>query len=155
VGTAAGARSADTRLTPETPLDPSQSQRYYSSTQIAVATLIGGPLAGGYLASCDHALFGHPEKGRVILIISCVAIIGLLYLGSIVPPQASRTALPFIAVVAYRVYATYAFDPTIAQRKSEGWLQYSWWRAVGISLAVLIAMLVLMFIAVSLFNIQD
>ena len=116
---------------PETLSDPSHSQRYYSSTQIAVATLIGGPLAGGYLASRDHALFGHPEKGRIILIISCVAIIALLYLGSIVPPQASRTALPFIAVIAYRVYATYAFDPTIAQRKSEGWLQYPWWRAVG------------------------
>ena len=140
---------------PETPLDPIRSQRYYSSTQIAVATLIGGPLAGGYLASRDYALFGHPEKGRIILIISCAAIIGLLYLGSIVPLQASRTALPFIAVIAYRVYATFAFDPTIAQRKSEGWLQYSWWRAIGISLAVFIAMLLLMFVAVSWFNIHD
>ncbi len=136
-------------------LDAADPPRFYSSTQIAVATLIGGPLAGGYLASRDHALFGRPDKGRLVLICSCAAIVGLLYLGSRVPPNDGRTVLPLLAVIAYRLYATYAFDSAISQRRSEGWLPYSWWRVVGISLAVLIALLVLILAAVSMLNIHE
>jgi hypothetical protein len=130
----------------------SRPSRYYSSMQITIATLIGGPLAGGYLASRNYALFGEPGKGRLVLIVSAVAIIGLLYIGSLLPPQSANSALPFIAVIAYRVYAAYAFDAPIARRKGEGWTQYSWWHVTAISLAILVAMLALIVVALSTLN---
>jgi len=139
----------------EASLDPSSSPQYYSSMQITVATLIGGPLAGGYLASRDHTLFGDPGKGRLALVISSVVIIVLLYLGSILPPQNARSGLPFLAVIGYRVYSAYAFDSTIAQRRSEGWLQYSWWRAVGISLVILMAMIAIIVAGFSILNLHQ
>lgn len=136
----------------ETRLATPLAQRYYSSLQIGVATLIGGPLAGGYLASCDHTFFGAPARGRATLIVSCIVIVASLYVGSRLPDEATRSVLPLLVAIAYRIYATYAFDSTIAQRKSEGWLQFSWWRTVGISLVFVAALLALAVVAVLLFR---
>ena len=136
------------RRMPETPLDASAPQHYYSPWQITVATLIGGPLAGGYLASRDHALFGAPTKGRTVLMVSCIAIIGLIYLGSILPDQTPRAPLALLVAAAYRWYATYAFAPGIAQRRSDGWIPYSWWRTVGLSLGFLLGSFLLVAVAV-------
>lgn len=135
------------RRTQGTHLD-TPARSYYSPWQIAVATLIGGPLAGGYLASRDHALFGAPGKGRAILIVSCIAVVGLIYLGSVLPDQTPRSPVALLVAIAYRSYASYAFDPAIAQRRSEGWLQYSWWRTLALSLAFLLAIVLLAVAAV-------
>jgi hypothetical protein len=122
---------------------------YYSSLQIGVATLIGGPLAGGYLASRDYALFGAPDKGRWTLVASAAAVVGLICIGSLLPKGAAQL-LPLLIPIAYRIYAQYAFDPTIAQRRAQGWLQFSWWRIVGISLAFLAAILLLAVVALTI-----
>jgi hypothetical protein len=131
-------------------LESLAAKRYYSSLQIGVATLIGGPLAGGYLASRDHTLFGAPDKGRWILLASAVVVVGLIYVGSLLSKGTLQSLLPFVVGIAYRVYAQYAFDPTINQRRAEGWVQFSWWRTAGISLAFLVAILALALVAVSL-----
>ena len=132
----------------ETHLDTAAPQHYYSPWQITMATLIGGPLAGGYLASRDHAVFGAPGKGRRVLIVSCIAIIGLIYLGSILPDQTPRAPLALLVAAGYHWYATYAFASGIAQRRSDGWIPYSWSRTVGLSLAFLLGSLLMVVIAV-------
>jgi hypothetical protein len=135
-------------------LETSTAQRYYSSMQIGVATLIGGPLAGGYLAASDHTAFGAPDKGRWVLLASAVVIVGLIYMASFLPDEAPYSGLPFLVAILYRIYAQYALEPAIAQRRAEGWLQFSWWRAVGISLAFLAGVLALAVAAVALFKIR-
>jgi hypothetical protein len=134
----------------ETNLEILAAKRYFSSLQIGVATLIGGPLAGGYLASRDHTFFGAPGKGRWTLLASAAVVVGLIYVGSLLSRGALQSGLPFVVAIAYRVYAQYAFDPTISQRKEQGWLQFSWWHTTGISLAFLVAILALAFAAVVL-----
>jgi hypothetical protein len=131
-------------------LESSTAKRYFSSLQIGVATLIGGPLAGGYLASRDHALFGAPGKGRWTLLASAAVVVGLIYFGSLLSKGTLQSVLPFVVAIAYRVYAQYAFDPTITERRAKGWVQFSWWRTAGISLAFLMAILALALAAVSL-----
>lgn len=130
-------------------MDTPPAPRYYSPLQIGVATLVGGPLAGGYLASRDYALFGEPGKGRAMIIVSCIIIVGLIYIGSLLPERTPRSGVPFIVALGYRVYASYAFAPAITHRKSEGWLQYSWWQTLGLSLLFLVAILVIAVVAVS------
>jgi hypothetical protein len=46
----------------------SRKQRYYSPGQVLLAALLGGPLAGGYLVSRDHSLFGSPRKAKATLL---------------------------------------------------------------------------------------
>ena len=135
-------------------MDIPDSPRYYSALQIGIATLVGGPLAGGYLASRDYALFGEPDKGRVVIIVSCIIIVGLIYIGSVLPERTPRSGLAFIVAIAYRAYASYALEPAIAHRKSEGWLQYSWWRTLGLSLLFLVAILAIAVAAVSMLNLS-
>ena len=105
-------------------------------------------MAGGYLASRDHVLFGAPGKGRAILAVSCIAIVGLFYLSSILPQGAARSPVALVVALAYRTYARFAFESAITQRRGEGWLQYSWWRTFGLSLAFLLVMILLAVAAV-------
>ena len=127
---------------------PPTPQHYYSPWQITVGTLIGGPLAGGYLAAHDHTLLGEPGKGRVTLAVSCVVIVLLLYLGSVLPERSPTSILPFAVALGYRYYASFAFDAVLSRKSAEGWVQQSWWRAVGLSFAFLAAMVAIIALAV-------
>jgi hypothetical protein len=41
------------------------------------------------------------------------------------------------------------------QRRGEGWLQYSWWRAIGTSVMILIAMLGIIAVAFSILDLYQ
>ena len=85
-------------------------------------------------------------------LISAVIIAGLIYVSTLLPKGTSGSFLAFLVAVVYRTYAHYVLDPTIAEGKSVGWLQFSWRRAMGISLAFLLATLAIAFAAVFLFR---
>ncbi len=128
-------------------LSAATGQRYYTPWQITVAAILGGPLAGGYLASRDHALFGSQGRARATLAVSALLLCGLLYVGHLLPPQASGTPIAVGVAFGYRWYAGVTFDGEIAQRRAAGWLAYSWWRVIGISLLVMAAMFLLVYLA--------
>jgi hypothetical protein len=107
-------------------------------------------MAGGYLAARDHTLFGSPGRGRWVLLASVAVIMGLLYIAGPQPEEGPSLGLPFLVAILYRIYAQVALDPLIAQRRTQGWLPFSWWRAVGISLAFLAGVLTLAVAAVVL-----
>jgi hypothetical protein len=89
-----------------------------------------------------------------MLIVSCIIIVALIYIGSLLPERTPRSMVPFIVAITYRSYASYVFEPAIARRKSEGWLQYSWWHTLGVSLLFLLAILVIAVVAVYLFKLS-
>jgi hypothetical protein len=121
--------------------------RYCTPWQIGVAAILGGPLAGGYLASRNHALFGTQRKARTTLALSALLVCGLLYVSSLALPHASGTPIAAAVAGGYRWYAGATFDGEIAQRRAAGWLAHSWWRVMGISLLVLVAMLLAIYMA--------
>ena len=122
-------------------------QRYYTPWQITVAAILGGPLAGGYLASRDHAAFGAQGRARATLAVSALLLCGLLYVGHRLPPGATGTPIAVGVAFGYRWYARVSFDGEIARRGAAGWVAYSWWHAIGISLVVMAAMFLLIFVA--------
>jgi hypothetical protein len=130
--------------TPKSEVQDLPEQRYYTPGQICAAAILGGPLAGGYLVSRDHSLFGSPQKATAALLWSFLVLIGLIGLGYALPEHSSGTGLAAIVAGMYRWYAKEAFEGTIAERRQQGWLRYSWWRAVGLSVGFLILMLVLL-----------
>ena len=122
--------------------------RYYTPWQITIATILGGSLAGGFLARRNHILFGAPTKAIVVSVVSVVVLIGAIVAGMMMPPNASRSAGAFLVAIGYRWYAESAFAAQISSRKAEGWGQHSWWQVIGISVAFLAGTLLLLFLGI-------
>jgi len=133
----------------------SSQQRYYSPWQICVAAVLGGPLASGYLASRNYIFFKAPSKAMAALLVSVVVFIALLGFGYSSPKNGSGAGLALIVAGFYRWHAQVAFEPGIAQLRSEGWTRHSWWRVIGLSLAILLAVLVLAFFVLLFFDSDD
>jgi hypothetical protein len=121
-----------------------EGRRYYTPWQITVATLVGGSLAGGYLALRNHIAFADKRNAVVILIVSVVVLVGSIAAGIMMPPHVSRSAGALLIAIAYRWYAEAAFASRIEIAKVGGWSQYSWWRVIGISVAILAGMLLML-----------
>jgi hypothetical protein len=128
------------------------SGRYYTPWQITVATILGGSLAGGFLALRNHILFGAPTKATVTAAVSVVILIFAIIAGLMMPPHVSRSAGAFLIAIGYRWYAESAFGAQILNRRVEGWTQHSWWQVIGIAVAFLAGMLLLLFLGILIFE---
>jgi hypothetical protein len=125
---------------------------YYTQWQITVGTLLGGSLAGGFLTLRNHLLFGDKRKAVVVVIASVVVLIGSILAGIMLPPHVSRSAGALLIAGAYRWYAEAAFASRISNAKTEGWKQYSWWRAIGISVAFSVGMVLALLLGILAFD---
>ncbi len=124
--------------------------RYFSPWQVLVGTIVGGPLAGGYLIAADHSAFGAAGKGRVALIVSCLVIVGGVVLQSALANHldpADGSIVAGLVAGFYGVYAQVAFTTEIARRRGLGWQAHSWLRLVGISLGFFVAMILMIVLA--------
>ncbi len=124
--------------------------RYYTPWQILVGTILGGPMAGGFLIGADHSAFGAAGKGRVALVISCLVIVaGVLLQGenaAKIDPVDGSIIAGFVAGL-YGVYARMALSAQIASRSTAGWVPHTWPRVLGISFAFMAAILLLLSLA--------
>lgn len=133
-------------------METTARRQYFSPWQILVGTLLGGPMAGGYLIASDHNAFGAADRGRAALLVSCLVVAAGVVLGHELGNQVDPADGSLVAGViagSYGVYARRVFTAEIARRSGAGWVRHSWGRVVGISLAILIAMLSLMALAMA------
>jgi hypothetical protein len=136
--------------TPEQLLEPKSPGRYFSPWQVLVGTIVGGPLAGGFLIASDYSAFGAAGKGRVTLVISCLVIVGGVLLQSAFASRldpADGSIVAGLVAGLYGVHARVALMGEIARRRGLGWQSYSWSRALGISLGFFAAMILLLLLA--------
>jgi hypothetical protein len=124
--------------------------RYFSPWQVLVGTILGGPLAGGFLIASDHTAFGAAGKGRAALLVSCLVIVGGVFLqnalGSQLDPAGASMVAGFVAGI-YGVYARFALTADITRRRGAGWVPHTWSRVLGISLGFLAAIVLLLALA--------
>jgi hypothetical protein len=114
---------------------------YYTPWQVCVATIIAGPLGGGYFFFRNHQLFGNRQKAMRTALVSGILLIALTGLGLLVRKGGSGTALAGAVAGMYRWYASDAFKSEIPKRQAEGWTPASWWRVIGLSIAMLAGIL--------------
>ena len=136
--------------TTEQLLEHKSPGRYFSPWQVLVGTILGGPMAGGYLIASDHSAFGAAGRGRATLVISCLVIVGGVALQSALGDRfnpADGSVVAGLVAGCYGVYARVALTGEIARRGGLGWLPHSWLRVLGISLGFLAAMLLLVALA--------
>ena len=124
--------------------------RYFSPWQVLVGTILGGPLAGGFFIASDHSAFGYPGKGRATLVVSCLVIVGGVFLQSALGDRldpADGSIVAGLVAGCYGVYARAALTGEIGRRRGLGWLPHAWTRVLGISFGFLAAMLLLVALA--------
>jgi hypothetical protein len=120
---------------------PPNHRHYYTPWQVCVATIIAGPLGGGYFASQDHKLFGTQKKASITMLVSSMLLIGLFALGVSLRKGESGTAMAGVVAGMYRWYAAEAFNSEISRRRAEGWTPASWWRVLGVSISIMVGIL--------------
>lgn len=131
-------------------MEPKSPGRYYSPWQVLVGTILGGPLAGGFLIASDHSAFGAAARGRATLIVSCLVIVAAVLLqgalGDRLAPSDGSIIAGLVAGL-YGVYARVVLTAEIARRRGLGWLPHAWSRVLGISFGFFLAMLLLVALA--------
>ena len=120
---------------------PPNHRHYYTPWQVCVATILAGPLGGGYFFFRNHQLFGNRQKATRAVLVSGFLLIALTGLGLLMRKGGSGTALAGAVAGMYRWFASDAFNSEITKRKVEGWTSASWWRVIGLSIAMLAGLL--------------
>ena len=131
-------------------MEPKSPGRYYSPWQILVGTILGGPLAGGFLIASDHSAFGAASRGRATLMVSCLVIVGAVVLQGVLGDRlepADGSIVAGLVAGFYGVYARVALTGEIVRRRGLGWLPHAWVRVLGISVGFFVAMLLLVALA--------
>ena len=121
--------------------------RLYKTTGIGVATLFGSTIAGGYLISQNLKALGRPEEAKKYLLLSIAVTFGCFALAMLIPdnwkiPNSAFT-VPQIFVVIQWVQMTMKSE--LETRKEQGQGLISNWKAFGISLIFLVAILIVIF----------
>jgi hypothetical protein len=111
--------------------------RLYSAQQVAVATFIGGPIAGCLLLGSNYGALGKPSQRLQVIVMGAVATAGVLALALVLPKNFPNSIVPVAYTIALRSFAKTVEGPTPPT------VRQSWWKAVGIGFASLIMLLVL------------
>jgi hypothetical protein len=141
---------APTATSPEAPLPP--GYRLYSPAQVALASLFGAPLAGGILLYLNQRRLGRARPGLALLAglgltAAMVAIAWPL-------PDVATRGIPLAGVLAtWQTAKAWQGEAHAAHLAARG-VPGSSWRAAGVGLAAMVALLALGFVVVVAFDLQ-
>lgn len=119
--------------------------RIYNEAQIVVGTFLGSPLAGGWLMAKNFSIFGEKSRARntwITAILACMVVFGIILFVPGADKISGAGITAAYVVIAHRLVKHYQGTRIAEHRKS---MQpfFSWWRAIGISLAAVVICVVL------------
>lgn len=112
--------------------------RLYDSNSVALAALLGGPLAGTILMAGNYRKLGQSNNGNLALLLGAAASVGLIYLA--LKSTASPTVATVVLFVCTWVAARQLQDDAVKTHVAWGGQLYSKWRAFGIAIATTLAL---------------
>lgn len=74
--------------------------RFHSAENVAIATFVGGPLAGAWLLASNEWKQGRRDRAGFALLAGAAAIVGLFALGPLLP----EAVPPWILALAYTLF---------------------------------------------------
>ena len=117
--------------------------KLYTETQVAIASGVGSPLAGGILMAHNASAVGAKSDARRYLFITVAATAVLLVVASLLPPLKTGNYLgPIIVAALMRLWFRKAQGGLIAAHPEA--TRASWWVALGIALLVTVCLLILL-----------
>jgi hypothetical protein len=117
--------------------------RVYTPWQVSVSCLIGGPPAASWLIAENFRIFDDRKKRMLTFIFGTLTLLALIGLGFALPKNSSGGVLAAVVAGMARDITKRQQGSLIENFQTKGGKIASWWSAVGIGFASLIALLVL------------
>jgi hypothetical protein len=117
-------------------------QKLYSPGQIALAAVLGSPLAACWFFACNFRELGQPKTAKHYLIWGGIGTAVLLVIAFFLPDRFPNSILPIAYTAGLFQAAKQLHGTTVARHISAGGRLGSWWSVVGISLLCLILVVV-------------
>ena len=118
------------------------TERLYSPHQIMGATWLGSPFAGSWLLAANYRALGRPELFQKTLSIGAVTTLALFLLTFALPASFPNSVLPIAYSFAMLELAKRFQGPAFDAHIVNGGPKHSPWRAAGIGLLSLLAIVV-------------
>lgn len=120
--------------------------RFYKLSGIGLATFFGSPIAGGYLISRNYKVVGRDAEAKKAIIYS---VLGTLAMFAVITFIESFFTLPNTTYSVPQVMAVYLLarqyqGELLETHKTNNGQFFSNWRAFGISLVVILAILIVL-----------
>jgi len=129
------------------------TRKLYSQKAVMIGTLLGGPLAGGYLLAKNYKALNQPEKIGRTWIFSIIAFALLMVLAFIVPEQVPGFVYFFLYAWMGHFAAQKLQGSFLQKHASEGGVFYSNWKAAGIGIIVALVFVLIVLAAFLLMDI--
>jgi 4-amino-4-deoxy-L-arabinose transferase-like glycosyltransferase len=122
--------------------------KLYTDRSIAIATFLGGPLAGGYLAADNFKQLGQTDKVRKTWALSIAVTLLIVAALILIPdnPKIPPYILPLLYTALAQVLVQKYQRGALLNHIEEGGQLYSIWRAVWISIVAALAIIALAFL---------
>jgi hypothetical protein len=113
----------------------------YSPGQVSLATFLGSPIAGAWLLAANYAVLGERDARRRTLMYGAIGSVVVLALAFVLPEHFPNFILPAAYTVTLREFANRSQGKAFNAHLQNGGRKQSTWRAAGIGLAWLAAVL--------------
>ncbi len=127
----------------------STTQRLYSPGQIALAAIIGSPIAACWFFARNYRALGKPESAKQCLLwgsVGTVILFAIIFILSFIAHyQLPNQVIPIGYTLGLREAAKRIHGSTVIQHISTGGRLGSWWSVVGVSLLFLVGALAVWF----------
>jgi hypothetical protein len=117
--------------------------RLYTSGQIALAAFLGSPLAAAWFASANFKALAQPFKATRTMYLGVGLLITVLCISFVLPDSMPNSILPIAYSLGIRYAAEPYFKEPIREHVASGGKLGSWWKVVGLSLLVSMALVLL------------
>jgi hypothetical protein len=131
---------------------PATSDPLYTSRQIFVASFLGSPVAAAWIAAANLRALAQPQKARQVMYWGVAATAVALGIAFALPARTPGTFLPLAYSIAFRVFAGHQFGKDVRDHLNAGGAKGSWWRVIGIGLAMMLAVFACIFLVLVVRN---
>lgn len=120
----------------------------YKASAVGLATFFGTPLAGAWVLAYNLRQLGLHRQVRDAWIAAVVLFVLVIAVGAMLPEKVPGVPLAVVQLVVMQQYAKKLLGVQLTQHAEQQGQFYSNWRAFGISLLFLLAILVVMLAAI-------
>ncbi|MGL4319205.1 MAG: hypothetical protein ACRCTL_21630 [Pseudomonas sp.] len=121
-----------------------QGQKLYSLAAIGLATFFGTPLAGAYVLNHNLKALGLLDKLKTTWLLASGCLLAVLLLSFLLPDGTPGSGLTVAQVVVMYMYAKQLHAPALQAHREQQGAFFSNWRAVGVGLLFLVAVLLVL-----------
>ena len=136
---------SNVELTPSGSQTTLPASRLYSQKQIAVATFLGSPLAGGWFMATNYRELGQEALATQAVWWGIAGAFVMMFIAFLLPDSFPNSVLPIACAVGMHSLAESKLGGPIKEHLAAGGPLFSWWRVVGVSLLCALILIAVIF----------